>query len=64
MPVVVSRAGFVCKDLGIKVATLEVMIEVSISEVITAVGVVWLLVMVSQLLVVIVVVTRIALVEM
>ena len=64
MPVLVSRAVFVCKDSVIKVVILGLMIQVVIPKVITGVEVVWLLVMVSQPLVVIVVVTRIALVEM
>ena len=64
MPVVMNRAGSVCKDSVIKVATLEVMIQVSIPEVITAVEVVWILVMVSQPLVVVEVVIQIDLVEM
>ena len=62
MPVVVSRAVFVCKDSVIKVVNLGLMIQVAIPKVTTEVEVVWLLVMVSQPLVVIVVVTRIALV--
>ena len=61
---VVSRAVFVCKDSVMKVVTLGLMIQVAVPKVTTEVEVVWLLVMVSQLLVVIVVVTRIALVEM
>ena len=64
MPVVVSRAVFVCKDSVITVVTLGLMIQVVIPKVITEVEVVWLLVMVSQPLLVIAVVIRIALVEM
>ena len=64
MPVVVSRAVFVCKESVIKVVTLGLMILVAIPKVTMEVEMVWLLVMVSQPLVVIVVVTRIALVEM
>ena len=64
MPVVVSRAGFVCKDSAIKVVTLGLMIQLAIPKVTTEVEVVWLLAMVSQPLVVIAVVIRIALVEM
>ena len=64
MPVVVSRAVFVCKDSVIKVVTLGLMIQVAIPKVTTEVEVVWLLAMVSQPLVVIAVVIRIVLVEM
>ena len=64
MPVVVSRAGFVCKNSVIKVVTLGLMIQVAIPTMITEVEVVWLFVMVSQPLVVIAVVIRIDLVEM
>ena len=46
MPVLVNRAGFVCKDSMIKVVNVEVMIQVSTPETITEVEVVWLLVMV------------------
>ena len=64
MLVAVSRAGYVCKDSVIKVDSLEVMIQMSIPEVITVVEVVWLLVMVSQPLAVVEVVIRIDLVRM
>ena len=62
MPVLVSRAVFVCKDSVIKVVNLGLMIQVAIPKVTTEAEVVWLLAMVSQPLVVITVVIRIVLV--